>query len=74
MEDLSRIEWNTFVIRLRRETQGSNWHGQIVHVTSQRDRHFTTLVEVVAFLAEHAPGLTDQTAAPSLPSAAPQEN
>jgi len=62
MEDLARIEWNTFVIRLRRETQGGGWHGQIVHVASQTDRHFITLAEAVAFLAEHAPGLTDQAA------------
>jgi hypothetical protein len=71
MEDLARIEWTTFVIRLRRETQGSGWHGQIVHLASQADRHFITLAEVAAFLAEHAPGLAEQTAAPPAPPAGP---
>jgi hypothetical protein len=62
MEDVARIEWTTFIIRLRRETQGSGWHGQIVHLASQTDRHFITLAEAMDFLAEHTPGLAGQTA------------
>ena len=70
MEEATRIEWATFVIRLRRETQGGGWHGQIVHLASQTDRHFVSLPEVIAFLAEHAPGLAGQ--APTPPASSPE--
>ncbi len=73
MEDVARIEWNNFIIRLRRETQGSGWHGHIVHLASQTELHFITLAEAMEFLAQHAPGLTSQTAERPTPPATKEE-
>jgi hypothetical protein len=57
MSDYQPIIWEIFIVRLRRETAGSAWRGQIVHLPDRQSCSFATLAQAEAFIARFVPGL-----------------
>jgi hypothetical protein len=55
MDDFQPLIWETFVIRLRRESANVGWRGQIVHLSDRETAHFATLDQAIDFIRRFAP-------------------
>jgi hypothetical protein len=53
------LVWSSFLVRLWREAHGE-WRGRATHLETRETRQLTSLVEILAFLSEHTPGLEIQ--------------
>jgi len=58
MSDYQPITWETFIVRVWRESASRTWRGQIVHLPGQESTYFATLAQAEAFIARFVPGLT----------------
>jgi hypothetical protein len=47
--------WETFVVRLWRETAGSTWRGQIVHLPDRETAYFAAVSQAVVFMSRFVP-------------------
>ena len=57
MSDYQPITWETFIVRVWRESASGTWRGQIVHLPDQASRHFATLAQATAFIQQYMPGI-----------------
>lgn len=51
------VNWQTFIVRFWQESSSGTWRGQIVHLPDQDSRHFATIAQAMAFMAEYVSGL-----------------
>jgi len=58
-----RLEWETFLVRLWRESVIGAWRGQIVHLASRESSYFASLEQAEAFISRFAQGIVPQTGA-----------
>lgn len=61
MSDYEPVHWETFVVRLWRETGNSAWRGQIVHMASRESTYFASLAQAEAFISRFVEGIEKQT-------------
>ena len=62
MNGRERVNWETFVVRMRRERADGAWRGEIVHVASRVSARFISLAQAEAFISRYAPGIERQVA------------
>ena len=55
----TQIVWDTFLVRIWRESPGQAWRGQITHLPSQTSAPFATLRQAEAFIHRFVPGLEE---------------
>jgi hypothetical protein len=60
VDNSRRLNWETFVVRLWRETANGEWRGQIVHMASREASYFVTLAQATAFISRFAKGVESQ--------------
>lgn len=54
------VKWETFVVRLWRESASGTWRGQIVHMPGRESVYFATLAQAIAFIGQFLPGFESQ--------------
>ena len=51
------VNWQTFIVRIWQEGSSGTWRGQIVHLPDQDSRHFATIAQAAAFIAQYVAGV-----------------
>jgi len=51
------VNWQTFIVRIWQEGSSGTWRGQIVHLPDQDSRHFATIPQAAAFIAQYVSGV-----------------
>jgi hypothetical protein len=52
-----RLQMEIFLVRIWRETSGTAWRGEILHIPDQTSRHFASLDQAQEFIQGFLPGL-----------------
>lgn len=53
----THLVWDTFLVRIWRETASDTWRGEITHLPTQTSAHFATLAQAEEFIHRFVPGL-----------------
>jgi hypothetical protein len=63
MNEYRPLQWEVFILRLRRETTEEVWQGEVIHLPDRESLRFINLAQAMDFIRDFTtdPGSKDET-------------